>query len=80
MSPHTKSGLFTKSNGPGRSPQMIMPPSRIAVVGEPGMPSVIIGSIEPVLAALLAVSGAATPAILPLPKVSGSRDIVFATP
>ena len=33
-----------------------MPPRRMAVVGEPGMPSVSIGSIAPVDAALLAAS------------------------
>ncbi len=57
-----------------------MPPSRMAVVGEPGMPRVIMGSMDPVLAALLAVSGAATPAMFPLPKLSGSLDMVLATP
>ena len=46
---------------------MIMPPSRMAVVGEPGMPSVSMGSMEPVEAALLAASGATTPLISPLP-------------
>ena len=59
---------------------MTMPPSRIAVVGEPGMPRVSIGSIEPVLAALFADSGATMPFRLPLPKVRGSFDMVFATP
>ena len=59
---------------------MIMPPSRMAVVGEPGMPRVIIGSMEPVEAALLADSGAATPATLPLPKDSGSFEKVLARP
>ncbi len=44
------------------------------------MPSVIIGSIEPVDAALLAASGAATPETLPLPKVSGSLEKVLASP
>ena len=51
-----------------------------AVVGEPGIPRVSIGSIEPVLAALLAASGATTPSTLPFPKVSGSFDKVLATP
>jgi len=57
-----------------------MPPNKIAVVGEPGIPSVIIGSIEPVEAALFAASGAATPATLPLPKVSGFFEKVLAKP
>ena len=43
------------------------PPNKMAVVGDPGMPRVSIGSIDPVLAALLAASGATTPSILPLP-------------
>ena len=50
------------------------------MVGEPGMPSVIIGSMEPVEAALFAASGAATPATLPLPKLSLSFEKVFASP
>src|SRR5213596_133826 len=45
MSPHTKSGFSVKSSGPGCRPQMIKPPSMTAAVGEPGMPSVIIGSM-----------------------------------
>ena len=80
ISPHTKSGLLTNSSGPGRSPQMIIPPSRIAVVGEPGIPRVIMGSMEPVDAALLPASGAATPATLPLPKLSGSLLKVLVRP
>ena len=44
------------------------------------MPRVSIGSIEPVLAALFADSGAATPLRLPLPNDSGFLDMVFATP
>ena len=80
MSPQTKSGCSVNSSGPGRRPQIIMPPNKIAVVGEPGMPSVIIGSIEPVEAALLAASGAATPDTLPLPKLSGFLENVLAMP
>ena len=45
ISPQTKSGLSMKSIGPGCKPQMISPPSITAAVGEPGIPSVIIGSI-----------------------------------
>ena len=44
-------------------------PSITAVVPEPGMPSASIGTIEPVCAALSAVSGAARPRMSPLPKV-----------
>ena len=44
MRPHTKSGFSLNSMGPGCSPQMMSPPSMTAAVGEPGMPSVIMGS------------------------------------
>ena len=55
-------------SGPGVSPHKIIPPSKIAVVGEPGMPSVSMGSILPVLAELFAHSGATTPAGTPEPN------------
>ena len=44
------------------------------------MPNVIIGNIDPVDAALFAASGAATPEILPLPKLSGFFEKVLASP
>ena len=65
--PQTNSLCSVKRSGPGSRPQMTMPPSSIAVVGEPGMPSVSIGSMEPVDAALFAASGATTPSMFPLP-------------
>ena len=68
------------SIGPGVSPHITMPPSSSAVVGEPGMPSVSIGSSEPVEAALLALSGAATPSMAPLPKRSGVFEPLRASP
>ncbi len=43
-------------------------PSMMAVVPEPGMPSVSSGTNEPVQAALLAVSGAARPRMEPEPN------------
>src|SRR6266478_9082729 len=46
MSPQTNSGFSLKSIGPGWSPQMMSPPSMTAAVGEPGMPSVIMGRSE----------------------------------
>ncbi len=52
----------------------------MAVVGEPGIPSVSIGNMDPVLAALLADSGAATPSSAPLPNFSGFFEICLATP
>ena len=49
--PQTNSGFSVNSNGPGWSPQMIRPPSMTAAVGEPGMPSVIIGNMAAMPAA-----------------------------
>ena len=46
MRPQTNSGFSLKSIGPGWSPQMMSPPSMTAAVGEPGMPSVIMGSSD----------------------------------
>ena len=66
--------------GPGTNPHITIPPSNSAVVGDPGMPSVSIGNNDPVEAALFAVSGAATPSMLPLPKVSDVFDVCFAIP
>ena len=45
-----------------------------AAVGEPGMPSVSIGRSALVPAACAAVSGATTPSISPLPKLSRLRE------
>ena len=70
ISPQTKSGFSLNSSGPGCSPQMISPPSMTAAVGEPGIPSVIIGSIAATPAAWAAVSGATTPSNSPLPNAS----------
>ena len=71
MSPQTNSGFSLKSIGPGWSPQIMSPPSMTAAVGEPGMPSVIMGRSEAPPAACAAVSGATTPSISPWPKLSG---------
>ena len=61
-------GSSTISRGPGVTFNAIRAPSKIAVVPEPGIPSVSNGTKEPVQAALLAVSGAASPLIEPLPN------------
>jgi hypothetical protein len=68
--PQTKSGLSLNSIGPGWRPQIIRPPRITAAVGEPGMPSVIIGSSAQVPAPCAAASGARTPATWPLPYSS----------
>ncbi len=80
ISPQTKSGFSANSSGPGCRPQINRPPSSTAAVGEPGMPSVIIGSSALVPAACAAVSGATTPSSTPVPNLSPSFDIFFATP
>src|ERR671935_2625929 len=69
--PHTKSGFSLNSMGPGCKPQMMSPPSMTAAVGDPGMPSVIMGSMAATPAAWAAVSGATTPSSSPLPNRSG---------
>ena len=78
--PQTKSFCSTNSIGPGCRPQISRPPSSTAAVGEPGMPSVSIGSSAEVPAACAAVSGATTPSISPLPNACGSFDMRRAMP
>ena len=68
--PQTNSFFSTNSSGPGCRPQISRPPSSTAAVGEPGMPSVSIGSSALVPAACAAVSGAITPSISPSPNLS----------
>ena len=72
--PQTNSFCSTNSIGPGCRPQISSPPSSTAAVGEPGTPSASIGSSAEVPAACAAVSGATTPSISPLPKLSPFRD------
>ena len=78
--PQTKSFCSMNSIGPGCRPQISRPPSSTAAVGEPGMPRVSIGSSAEVPAAWAAVSGAITPSMRPLPKLSGSLDMRRAMP
>src|SRR4029450_10720776 len=66
ISPHTNSGFSLNSIGPGCSPQMISPPSITAAVGEPGMPSVSIGSMAAQPGAVAAVPGEPPPSQLTL--------------
>src|SRR5438067_4699973 len=76
--PHTKSLCSTNSRGPGLSPHTMSPPSRIAAVPEPGMPSASMGKSADVPEACAAVSGANTPSMRPVPKLSGSFEKRFA--
>ena len=78
ISPQTKPLCSTKSSGPGLRPQTIRPPSRIAAVPDPGMPSASIGSSAEVPEACAAVSGAKTPSMRPLPNDSLSLEKRFA--
>src|SRR4029450_8098344 len=76
--PQTKSLCSTNNSGPGLRPHTISPPSRIAAVPEPGIPSASIGSSADVPEACAAVSGANTPSIRPLPKLDGPSEKPFA--
>ncbi len=67
--PHTISGWFWNSSGPGVMLYSVSAPSITAVVPEPGTPSVSIGTMEPQAEALLAVSGAARPRRSPSPNL-----------
>src|SRR5688572_11494394 len=79
MRPQTKSGFFSNSSGPGRRPHIMSPPSITAVVADPGIPSVSIGTMAPADAALFAASGPATPSIAPRPNSPGYRDTFFSS-
>src|SRR4029079_6700839 len=72
--PQTKLFCSTNSNGPGLRPQTIRPPSRIAAVPEPGIPSASIGNSAAVPDACAAVSGANTPSMRPVPNESLSLE------
>src|SRR5699024_5068335 len=62
-----KSGLVSKSSGPGFRPHIIRPPSRTAPVPEPGIPRASSGANAPAAAELLPDSDAAIPSIAPVP-------------
>ena len=68
MTAQNISGLSDISLGPGVTFKAINAPNKIAVVPDPGIPSVSKGTKDPVQAALLAVSGAAKPLIEPFPN------------
>jgi len=77
--PQKISGEFLINNGPGAKPWIISAP-KISDVTEPvGKPRLSSG-IQPLqLAALFAVSGAATPSMAPRPNFSGCLEIFFST-
>src|SRR2546428_11535580 len=59
-----------KRTGPGVRPQMNSPAIMTADVGDPGIPSVIIGTSDATPAASAADCGPMIPEISPLPKFS----------
>ena len=63
--------------GPGTMPWMVMAPTISAITAFGGMPSVSSGMNAVCAAALLALSGAATPSIAPLPNRSGCFGTFF---
>src|SRR5207248_8024904 len=73
--PQTKSLCSTNSSGPGLRPHTINPPSRIAAVPAPGIPSASTGTSAPGPEAGAAVSGATTPSVRPLPKQIGRAHV-----
>ena len=77
--PQNTSGCSLTSVGPTEMPCSIRAPISTAVIGLVGMPSASIGTKAPVEAALLAVSGPATPATAPLPNSSGCFDTRFSS-
>ena len=77
--PQAKSGFCSISSGPGCRPHIRKPPSSTALAAELGMPSVSSGTIAPAVAALLAASGPARPAMAPLPNFSGVLETDFST-
>ena len=60
-------------------PWMMNAPSRIAMPTLEGRPRESRVTMEPAAAALFAVSGAATPSIVPVPNFSGCFEMRFST-
>src|ERR687898_39066 len=77
--PHTNSGLFANSSGPGCNPYCWNAASMMAAVAEVGSPSDSKGARTPAAAALLAASGPATASIAPFPNSSGFLARRFST-
>ena len=75
--PQNSSGCLVITCGPGTMPWMVMAPTISAITALGGMPSVSSGMNEVCAAALLALSGAATPWMAPRPKRSGCFEMRF---
>ncbi len=79
-SPQKSAGCSGMKSGPGLNPHSTSAASRMAVVPEPGMPSVKSGTSAPPVSELLAPSGAATPSMTPVPNCSRRGDTAFSRP
>ena len=77
--PQKSSGCLVITCGPGTMPWIVMAPTISAITAFGGMPSVSSGMNEVCEAALLALSGPATPSIAPLPKRDGSLASFFSS-
>ena len=77
--PQKRPGCSLTSMGPGCMPWIIIAPRRIAMTALAGIPRVRRGIKAPPVAALLAASGPATPAIIPVPNFSGYLETFFST-
>ena len=77
--PQNSAGSVEMMFGPGVTPCRISAPTIIAMVALAGMPSVRSGMKLVCAPALLALSGAATPSMAPLPKRSGVLDTRFSS-
>ena len=77
--PQNRSGCLVITCGPGTMPWIVMAPTISAITALGGMPSVSSGMNEVCAAALLALSGAATPSMAPWPKRYGVFDIFFSS-
>ena len=75
--PQNSSGCLVITCGPGTMPWIVMAPTISAITAFGGMPSVSSGMNEVCAAALLALSGAATPSIAPRPNRCGCFEIRF---
>ena len=72
-SAQTRSGLRSKSSGPGCSPYCRKAASMMAAVAEIGSPSARRAPIAMPVVALPAASGAASPRMAPLPNIGFLR-------
>ena len=68
---------MVNSNGPALKPWIMKAPSNMAVGPSPGMPRASSGIMAPPMEALLEVSEATTPSMMPVPNFSGYFEAFF---